>query len=95
MLQRARWLRQERWPHLSDKPVLEILQGRLNKGRSQQSHQQDPSNVKQFPQRPKELYEDEEGREEEAWQKHREKLRRKGQAEGALRSSGSPPKTSR
>jgi hypothetical protein len=33
MLQRARWLRQERWPHLSDKPVLEILQERANKGK--------------------------------------------------------------
>ena len=93
MLQRARWLRQERWPHLSDKPILEILKGRLNKGRSQQSHQQDPSNVKQFPQRPKELYEDEEGREEDAWRKLQE--RRKRQAEADLPSSGSPPKTSR
>ena len=106
MLQRARWLRQERWPHLSDKPVLEILQGRLNKGKSQQSHQQDPSNVNQFPQRdededqpqkPPEWTEEEHQEaleEKKAWQKEREK--RRLQAEGRLRrSSDFPPKTSR
>jgi hypothetical protein len=62
-------------------------------GRNRDVKSNDTSNVKQFPQRPKELYEDEEGREEEAWRKHREKLRL--QAEDALPSSGVPREKSR